>query len=388
MNLKRIISVTLSSFLLVNLFQPAICQTESVVPTVEPVIIPSPLPTISPIPSPVQVQEQKNIEIDSIKKYEEIIAPTPVLSPTPQEQLPENISSSSLSWLLPNLSDVLYQGWMLSESFTWKSGEAIPDYITIPEQVLNEIGLEEVLKQVYEKENHKAAILIYKFSSFTGAYSAYTILHRGNKSKLKVGRNATEAETLINFWKGNYYVDIHTAALNDAEARQLVTLASQDVSKNIKSEQMPPVVALQLPALNRIQGSEKYCFNLTCANQYLPKIDDIDYSVFNIERSGGVISAKYDLATLIFTRYTEKDGASSVFDILKAHFKEKAKENKEINIDESDSQIKIKSKKNGSISIKQKGNLLGVSQSLDDKKSSDKVLELIPWPVEIEKPTN
>lgn len=394
MNLKRTISISICSFLLSNLFQFGKCQTDQVIIPTEPIITPSPVVPV--LPSPVQVPEQKNIDIDLIKKYDEIVAPSPALSPIPQEQVLENaIAPSELSQLLPNLNDVLYQNWMLSESFIWMNGDPIPDYITIPEQVLNEIGLEEVLKQVYEKDNHKAAILIYKFNSFTGAYSAYTILHRGNKSKLKVGRNATEAENFINFWKGNYYVDIHSATLSDSEAKQLVVLASQDVSKNIKSEQMPPVVALQLPALNRIQGSEKYCFSIECAKQILSQIEDIDYSVFNIEQSGGIISAKYKLSEgakdkdevlLIFSRYTEKETAALVFEALKTNFFEKAKENKEITIDESDSQIKIKYKKNGSISIKQKGNLLGISQSSTDKKSSEKVLGLIPWPVEIEKP--
>lgn len=393
MSLKKTIFISIFCLLLSNLFNLGKCQTDQVIIPTEPIITPSPI--TSPFPSPVQIQEQKNIDVETIKKYDEIVAPSPALSPTPQEQVLENIAPSELSKLLPNLNDILYKDWMLSQSFVWMNGDPIQDYIAIPESVLNELGLEEVLKQVYEKDNHKAAILIYKFNSFTGAYSAYTILHRGNKSKLKVGRNATEAENFINFWKGNYYVDIHSATLSDSEAKQLVVLASQDVSKNIKSEQMPPVVALQLPALNRIQGSEKYCFSIECAKQILSQIEDIDYSVFNIEQSGGIISAKYKLSegmkdkdeiTLIFTRYTEKDMAVLVFDVLKTYFLEKVKENKDLTIDESNSQIKIKHKKNGSISIKQKGNLLGISQSLTDKKSSEKVLDLIPWPIEIEKP--
>lgn len=396
MNLKRTIYISILIFLISNIFSFAKCQTEQTIPSQpEPVKLPDLIlpPTLNP------PQETTSPVIDPIKKYDDLIAPASPSSsetPTPQPTV-ENIPVSDLFSLLPSLNDVLYQNWKLSESFIWMSGEPIPDFITLPEHVLNEIGLEEVLKQVYEKDNHKAAILVYKFKSFTGAYSAYTILHRGNKSKLKVGRNATEVESLINFWKGNYYLDIHGATLNDSEAKQFVVLSSQDVSKNIKSEQMPPVVALQLPALNRIQGSEKYCFSIECAKEYLTVIEELDYSVFNIEQSGGIITAKYKLTNdvkdkdeiaLLFTRYTEKDMAALVFDSLKAYFQEKAKQNKDLTIDENNSQIKIKYKKNGSISIKQKGNLLGISQSLNDKKSSEKVLDLIPWPVEIEKPLN
>jgi hypothetical protein len=346
-------------------------------------------------------QEAPPTEYDAVKKYDELLkatpsseipTSTPVSTATP---LPINNTNTELFKLLPNLTDVLYQNWKISEpSVSWMVGDVIPEASKIIEPYLNEIGLEEVIAQVYEKDGHKAKVFIYRFKNSTGAYSAFTVLKKGNKSKLKVGKSATEADTLINFWKGNYFVDINTLSLNDAIAKEFVVLSSQDISKNIQSDKMPPVVAIQLPSLNRIQGSEKYCIGIVCAMQFLPQILDIDYSNFNINESGGIASARYKISenpkekkeeTLILIRYVTKEIAESIFLQLKNSFEEKSKNNKDIvlDFDESDSTLKIKYKKEEYMVIKQKGNLLGISSGTSNLKSSEKTLSLIPWPIEV-----
>ncbi len=346
-------------------------------------------------------------ENDPAKKYEDLIKPqdttkTQEPATTPQvqpviEQKQEEIKDE-LVLFLPKLDPALYNGWNISsEPFIWTQGNTYPDFLQENQGLFSELNLEKILKQTYTKENHTVEVLIYKFKDFTGAYSAYTVLHGGATTKLKVGRNASESEKLVNFWKGNYFVDIHTNLDNDSIAKEFIILASQDISKNLQTEQMPPVVVIQLPSLNKVQGSEKYCLGTFCAKKYFTDIA-IDFALFNLPESGGIISTQYqtddskdkERISLILTRYSTKEIAQAVFASLKEHFEGQKLTNKEMEIDFDidNSILKIKNQKNNYTMLKQKGNLLAVAYNIINKKNGEQVLALIPWPIEITKPIN
>lgn len=340
-------------------------------------------------------QEQK---ANPVQRYDELIKERAERTSEEKQNIPtaspQNnkktavIEKDELTLLLPKLDNVLYQNWMLA-------GES---EISIAEtnEIINECGFEKKLKQAYKKEDHIVEVIIYKFKDFTGAYSIYTALHSGASTKLKVGKNASESEKLVNFWKGNYFVDIHTTADNDSIGKEFVILASQDISKNIQSDQLPPVVAIQLPALNRVQGSEKYCLSTLCCKEYISKdIPKFDCDNFKLQESGGIIKAGYQLSDdkkeriiLVLTRYTSKENAQSVFNTLKEDFENKKKENKEmdIDVDINDSIVKIKNKKNDYTMLKQEGNLLAIAYFITSKKAGEQILGLVPWPIEINAP--
>ena len=301
--------------------------------------------------------------------------------------------------LLPKLDNELYKNWTLSgEPKLWKAED----------ELLLELGIKKVLKQTYGKENHLVDVFIYNFNDFAGAYSAYTILHKGTTTKLKVGKNASESENLINFWKSNYFISISTSGENDSVAKEFIVLASQDISKNIQQDQLPPVIAIQLPALYRTQASERYCTGPLCCLEFVTKgILDVDCSTFNIENSGGIIAAEYQLSsgtkekekdkdkskerlTLILSRYTTKEDAQSVFNTIRASFEGKKLQSKDmdVDVDINDGIVKIKNKKNDYTMLKQKGNLLALVYGITNKKSGEQILDLVPWPIEIIKPIN
>ena len=360
--------------------------------------------------------DENEINYDPIKKYDEILngkASEPTATPQEKQEInivTEPIDKQSpevkkeptpkiddLVLLLPVLNSGVYENWSKSgNEELWKIGNNLPEYITSSHELLIELGLEKVLKQSYKKENHNVNVIIYKFTDFTGAYSAYTILHSGTNTKLKIGKNASESEKLVDFWKGDYYIDIHTVEDNDSSAKEFIVLSSQDISKNIQSEQLPPVVAIQLPSLNRVQGSEKYCIGVTCCNSFISKeLDSFNCNFLNLQNSGGVIAADYQLPDdtkqrikLILTRYTKREDANALFNLLQKTFETKKNENKEIDIDEDiqDSIIKIKNKKNDYIMFKQKGNLVAIAYNITNKKSGEQIIGLVPWPIEINKP--
>ena len=345
-------------------------------------------------------------ENDSAKKYEDLIKPQdtpkiqePAATPQVQPAAEEKIEKpDELALLLPKLDPTLYANWNTSDKpIIWTEGNPLPDFLQGNQDLFNELKLEKVLKQTYIKENHIVDVLVYKFKDFTEAYSAYTVLHGGATTKLKVGKNASESEKLVDFWKGIYFVDIHTNSDNDTPAKEFIILLSQDISKNIQTEQMPPVVAIQLPALNRVQGTEKYCSGSVCCKKYFTG-NVVDFDLFNLNESGGIITAQYqtddskdkERISLILSRYTTKESAQNTFSSLKEYFEKKKSTNKEMDIDFDidNSILKIKNQKNNYTMLKQKGNLLAIAYDITNKKTGERVLALIPWPIEISKPIN
>ncbi|MBI2996708.1 MAG: hypothetical protein HYY52_08415 [Candidatus Melainabacteria bacterium] len=330
-------------------------------------------------------------QTNAVKKYDELINPPLQVSPSPLPEIPAN---DELVLLLPVLDSTLYKDWVLFESpQVWKAGSEIPFYLLDKQDILYESGIEKVLKVSYKQELSTVEVLIYKFKDLAGAYSAYTIFHYGEVSKLKVGRNVTESNKLLNFWKGNYYIDIHALTENDATSKEFIILYSQDSSKNIQAEKLPPVVAIQLPALYRVQGSEKYCLGEICCKRFLANNDlDIDFSNLNIKESEGIIKAEYQLSEdikdkdkdtiqLLLARYIKKETAQSVFNLLEEKF-----EKKKMDMDIDDSTVIIKIKKDDYLLFKQKGNLLAIAYAVKNKKSGEQILKLVPWPIEITKP--
>lgn len=366
---------------------------------------------------------QTETSTDAAKKYDEILnkdeseKAQPSATPSSENQVesqpqietqteqPKEVISekevqgiNELTNILPKLDNTLYKDWSKSgEPVIWIGGESSTPPVSQKNELLSELGIESILKQSYKKENHAVEIVIYKFRDFAGAYSAYSILHQGATTKLKVGKNASESESLINFWKESYYVDIHTNEQNDTISKEFIILSGQDVSKNIEKEQLPPVVAIQLPALYKAQGTERFCLGPVCCNDYIKKESfGLDCNLLNLQNSGGVITAEYQLSddskdkeriTLILVRYTGKDIAESVFNIFKSDFESKQKEKKDMDIEVEDSLVKVKNNKNNYTMLKQKGNLLAIAYNITNKKSGEQVLGLVPWPIEIYKGT-
>ncbi len=336
---------------------------------------------------------------------EAMVVPEPEIMVAPE---PEIIAQDNTKDLLPKLNPTLFNNWvLLNDTEIWTPEKDLPQFITHDKDVLKELGITKAIRQSYQNENSIVDIVIYRFMDFSGAYSAFTVLHNGGPTKLKVGKHASEDEKSVTFWKGNYFVDIHVSLQNDESAKGFVVLASQEVSKNILIEQLPPVVAIQFPALNRIQGSEKYCLGPLCCKKYFSSVlSEINYDEFELLDSGGVITAEYKFSNnsketiiLFLTRYIKKETAELIFNKLKTQFElrvTKAKEDKtnkdakemDIDIDLEDSTVKIKNKKNDFTMLKQKGNLLAIAYGITDRKNGEKILSLIPWPIEITKPTN
>ncbi len=360
--------------------------TQSLTPT--PTAVPTVTPTIESPPDK-QINNNEKTQTES----------------TEQKKV-ESLEKDELVLLLSSLDNELYKGWSKQgDEKLWQAGSNLPLTVPVPQNLLTELEVKKILTQSFTKEGHNVEVVIYEFKDFTQAYSAYTVLHNGTASKLKVGRNTSESENLINFWKDNYFVDIHNKNEQpDNVSKEFIVLFSQDIGKNILIEQLPPVVAIQLPSLYRVQDSEKYCTGLTCCEESILKGNpDINCNFLNLQNSGGSISAQYQISeikedkkpssdeekiSLILTRYTSTEDAELVFNTLKDNFEKKQKENKEIDItfDPDDSTLKVQYAKNNYTMLKQRGNLLGIAYKLTNKKSGEQVLGLIPWPIQINKP--
>lgn len=296
-----------------------------------------------------------------------------------------------LAFLLPKLDDTLYKGWSLPD---------IPAICTLncdlpllEKDILSELKLEKVLNQGYKKENHSVYTTIYKFKEFTSAYSAFTILHSGSTTRLKVGRNATETNNSINFWKDKYFVDIKSGQENDQIAKEFIILIAQEISRNIEKDPLQPVVSVLQPAIYKVQGQEKFCIGPSCCNKYTLKGGfDFDCNSLDLRNSGGIITSEYQInekgkerISLVLVRYISKEIAESVFSMIKEIYLKV--DNKDTNVDLNGSTVIIKKKENGYILIKQKGNLLAMAHGSNSKNLCEQILNLVPWPTETYKPT-
>ena len=371
---SKISSIALSIILTVTLFLPSKSQSEESI-------------------------EQENIEkvSDPARTYDEIIDSNEVLHDI-EEEIEESVEQKpivedELVQLLPQLTPELYSNWTKDEQTDiWLFNSDIPDFLNTESELFSELKLKKVLKQTYRNEGHEVNILIYKFSDFTGAYSAFTLFHKGEVTDLKVGKNASESDSLVNFWQSSYFIDIYTNAEDDKEAKAFIVLTSQEISQNIKENSMLPVVAIQLPALHRVKGSERYCLGLVCSNKFFT--DVVNFDLLNFPKTGGIISAKYrepeeekDIS-LTLVRYIDKESAEGAFGALKKHFTDKEKQDKEMDIDHDvkESILEIKNRTDDYIMLKQQGNLLAIAYDLTDKKPGKNILELVPWPIEIVRP--
>ena len=357
----------------------------------------------TPTPAPTATPENPAIENPSDKQIDNN---EKTQTESTEIKKVESLEKDELVLLLPSLDNELYKGWSKQgDAKLWQAGSNLPLTVSVSQNLLTELEVKKILTQSFIKEGLNIEVVIYEFKDFTQTYSAYTTLHKGTTSKLKVGRNTSESKNLINFWKGNHFVDIHnTSDKPDITAKEFVVLFSQDLGKNILIEQLPPVVVIQLPSLYRVQDSEKYCTGLVCCEEFLLKGDpNISCNFLNLQNSGGSVLAQYQLSeikenkkapsdeekiSLILTRYTSTEDAESVFNTLKDNFEKKQKENKDIdiNFDPEDSALKVQLAKNNYTMLKQRGNLVGIAYNLTNKKSGEQVLGLIPWPIQINKP--
>ena len=178
--------------------------------------------------------------------------------------------------------------------------------------------------------------------------------------------------------------------ISDNLAKEFVILSSQDISKNIQAEDLPPAVAVQLPALYRVQGSEKYCLGTLCCEKFISTVlQNFKCSAFNLQESGGIITAEYQIleerVSLVLVRYKKEEDAQIVFNSLLESTKSSVSENNkaDVDIDSEDSIVKVKNKKKDYIMFKQRGNLLAIAYGLTNKKVGEQILDLVPWPIEI-----
>lgn len=339
---------------------------------------------------------ENNIEeTDPIKLYDEILKnnTSGMIPLPPSNVIPKN---DELVSFLPNIDEILYSGWSKDgETKFWKG----PDdnfFASIDLNELKDLGILKIVKQSYRNKEDLVDITIYEFQDIENTFSTYTIHRKGEPTKLKVGRSASESESGISFWKSRHFVDITFSQTNSKPARLFGILAGQEISRNIKDDASLPDLAIQLPSLYKKAGSEKYCKNINCFRRvFFPTSLDLDPSVFDLDVSEGIIQAHYIFdetekdkkdskkrtLKVYLIKHKENSASEAVYRSIKEFYVKKQEQNLATVSQEQDI-LKIQS--NGQIIlVKQRGNLIGLAFDLDNESDGKKILNLISWPVEI-----
>lgn len=327
---------------------------------------------------------------DPAQRYDEILEEQEKLKDT-LETVKAVTPKDELALFLPNLGSPLYEGWSeIGEAQIWEQGaQTNTDFSPLQEDLLREFKTQKVLRQTFGKGEFIVQITIYKFENFAGAYSASTILSGGKPVKLDVGKNVSESEGSLSFWKGNYFIEIKTPNEGITDTKEFIVLASKEISQKIKDDNQKPVVAVQLPALNRVPGFHKYCLGPLCCEIYFPKeVLEVGPENFELKSSGGIITADYKLSdnpaddrtvTLILSRYEDKQAPKLVY----TNFLDFYRKNEAYKVDIKDDFVKVKKDKKDYVFFKQQGNMFAAVYRSPDKKSGEKILDLVPWPIDI-----
>ena len=287
--------------------------------------------------------------------------------------------------LLPKLNDALYSGWSKNSILeVWEDSE---DEVFFSPKIslLQEVNLKKVIRQKYSRGEEGVQITIYNFEKPSYAYSIYSTHRSGALSNLKIGKDSAETAGNIDFWKGKFYV--HASSYEGKKfSRGFALLASQEIAQNIKSDTLPPTAILQIPSLNKVRGTEKFCLGLKCINSFFPNtVLSLDPGSLKISSSEGAVIAKYgenekESSTLLLIRYLEEAPAKEAIKSVLNHFAAKA-ENKEVKLDTKEDIIKVKYEKNDYTLIKQKGELIAILFNASDRKEGESLLNLLPWPM-------
>lgn len=344
------------------------------------------------------IENNKNQdEISPIKRYDEIIDETS-LEDKDLKNIEEIIPHDEFTIYLPNLNSPLYKGWSENgkEEVWHNDGKEVNFVVPLTDELLNELGIEKVLRQTYVNGDYKVDVYIYKFKDIPGTYSAYTFLRNGKPARVKIGKDAYESKNTLTFWSGNFLIDINSSVENEVgEVKGFIILIAQEIATRFKKEevQIPPAIAIQLPLLNRIKGTEKFCIGPICYKKYFPSSTlEFDPTLFLLENSEGIVTAEYKLSddpkedttlTLVLIRYKENHTAELAYNSIREFYEKKETGDKEIKVDIQSNETVVKNNKKDYTVFHQKGNLFALVYKLPHKKYGEKILKLIPWPVEI-----
>lgn len=351
---------------------------------------------ISPVYPQTEEKKEDSTYKDLINLYDEIINKNKnqMSATSPGEIRPKE---DELILLLPDLNGPLFKGWLPSGDLRlWINGstnELNKDkFFDLSDELINDFKIEKVLKREFENEDNSIELSIYKLENPELSFSLYSILSNGKPSSLMIGGKTSESENRLTFWNGRYCVDVNIKQNIENRSKQFAVLLSQDISKNINDESIPPGVLIKMPSLNKIPGSEKLCFSNSCFMIYSSKdFFEFDSSVLNISSSKGAIAAEYNKFDskkenktkifLVLIEYNTNDIAEGVFNSLKSIFSTKSEQDKKIKISEDEKLIKVKfDEKEIYTMFKQKENLVAIAFNLSNEEDGKRLLNLIEWP--------
>lgn len=195
-------------------------------------------------------------------------------------------------------------------------GRTVAEAAGHPSDFLLEFGCTDAVSRRFKRGQRSCTAAIYRFSSVSGAYGAYTNLRVGASTVLVRGNASSEDDDTISFWKGNCFVALSTTAENDDEAKSLLTSLANVIAPQIADTSEKPALLRQLPMIERTQGSERFYLGPIAARQHV----SIPYIDLSLAKCKGAISADYQFPhpyserlRLLLIDYQSPSVAESVF---------------------------------------------------------------------------
>ncbi|HEY9786456.1 MAG TPA: DUF6599 family protein [Candidatus Obscuribacterales bacterium] len=185
-------------------------------------------------------------------------------------------------------------------------------------EILSEFALSCIYRRAYQRGQRFLYVTAYEFKNPCGAFGAYNFLREGASTVITRGDGSSEDDHSISFWKGNYFIKLVQTSEDDEESKEALRSIADRIAKSIPQNAAVPPILSQLPALDRVKGTEKLVMGPTAGRKFFPA----PYIGFlSLDRAQGAAIADYQFLRpyperlkLLYVDYGDPVVASSVYD--------------------------------------------------------------------------
>lgn len=195
--------------------------------------------------------------------------------------VPEGALPAPAQPALGNLTGVLAslapEGWVVGAVQVKAPADGAGEPVIAPQTaaLLAEYGCIEVAGKFFQRGQRLVIARIYRFKNPECAYGAYTLMRQGSSAAVRRGDASSEDDQSVSIWQDSYFVNVHTTAEDDDEAKELVLAVADKLVAGITEHADTPTIMSRLPQLDRVLGSEKLVMGPLGARRaaHIPYID-------------------------------------------------------------------------------------------------------------------
>jgi hypothetical protein len=181
----------------------------------------------------------------------------------------------------PALPDKVPGSWSAAGKQAEYPGRALYDYIDGGADIYFDFGFSNCSARTYypgKDTTDQVVVNVYDQEKRINAFGLFRELLDPDASPAAAGAEGLLQSRMLTFWKHRYYVEIIDKSMNGLDNKVLLDLA-RGIAKGLEGPNSLPPGLKQLPARNRVKGSEQYYRINFMSRKYLSNALCADYKV-------------------------------------------------------------------------------------------------------------